>query len=169
MPSTSGLLAGQRLTAAGLQAIAPLQAWKSSDTSRASTTTLTADPDLTFPVAASAVYRLDGLLGYTGDVTGSGGIQFAFTVPAGATLQWSAFYYATAVSAAGLNLAGTAGAGIAISAVTDGAVQLPVFVRGWLSVSTTPGTLALTWAQNASDANATVLKAGSHLTLMRMQ
>src|SRR5687767_4801287 len=60
---------------------------KSGDTSRASTTTLAADPHLTVNVVASATYTLDGFIDYDG-AFGAGGLKVDFTLPAGATLRW---------------------------------------------------------------------------------
>ena len=89
---------GDVLSAADLNSWAvPLAAVKVVDTSRASTTTLANDPELSLAVAANVIYRFWAYLDYEGGTTGSSDIKWSFSVPAGATLR----YQMIAVNTAG--------------------------------------------------------------------
>jgi len=171
MPSNSqfpDILAGADYTAGLLASMLPLAAWKAADTSIASSATLANDPDLSVAVGASQTWAFQAMLSYTGDATGSGGIKFTWTCPSGGTLNWMSVYYSTAVGAGDLNASSFVGSGTTRTAVTDGTTQLPITIQGILVNGATAGNLQLQWAQNASDATATVMKAGSLLLARRL-
>src|SRR6266536_3701246 len=72
----------------------PRFAYKTASTSRASTTTLAADPHLIVAVDANAKYELTGLIDYEADVTGD--MKFQFTLPAAAVMTYSFEAYTAA-------------------------------------------------------------------------
>lgn len=127
-----------------------LFAVKSATTSRASTTTLTADPHLTVTVAANATYMMFCVLGYT--PTGAGGLKYGWIFPSGATMQWT----------------DNDGAGQAISGTNILNADDGTGPTGMLVTSSTGGTFALRWAQITSNSTATNLLAGCSLYLRRL-
>ena len=142
----------------------PLAACKASDTGRASTTTLTADPDLALAVAANATYAVTAALLFTGP-DGAGFFQWDFGVPTGATFEYVAVYNTTtpAVSVQAL------GAGSRLWANTAGTSSLqPLNITGTLVVSHASGSFAVKWAQHAPSRTATTLKAYSNLVAQRI-
>lgn len=144
--------------AADVLANAPLTVLKNASTSRASTTTLAADPNLTVPLPAYGAKRVKGRIKYSAGATG--GLKYRVTGPAGATVQIDRFAFAPGASALSALGADTAFHSSDI-AVTGGAGS------GWIDLDMTAyaganaGTIAFEWAQNASDATATIVKAGS--------
>jgi hypothetical protein len=161
--------AGQRVLAATLTAMEPLVVIKPADTSRASNTTLSNDPDLVFTNVGVGTYLFDGLLRYTGITfsTGPGDIKLGFAFSG--SLSASGWVPNTFVSNAANNVdvvcsnfgtsrvEGTYGTGTDVGAS----------VRGYLVV-TAAGTMSLQWAQNTSNATATTMRAGSHLKLTQI-
>lgn len=163
-------LAGQTMTAALMVASQPIVARKQADTSRASTTTTTADPELTFAVEANAVYVWDGWLKYFADPTPD--MTIDFTVPTGALGEWSAF-------AAGQGTTTATVLGYSIRTDSSDVSQprniygtsdadMTAIINGMLRVSSTAGTFSLDWAQGTSSATATVLYTDSWMRLQRI-
>jgi hypothetical protein len=159
---------GEDITATNLNEMQPLNAYKPAQTSRASTTTLAADPNLAAPVVAAGVYEVECYLNYTGAAQGSGDLKFAFTGPSGATFTWSALGFAvsggftTPEMICNNTLTSTRQVGSNSGSTVD------CWIKGSLIVSSTAGTLTLTWAQNTSSSTATVLSAGCWLRLIRV-
>lgn len=169
MSKYPSLYAGQRATADLLDSMLPLQATKSADTSRASTTTLTADPDLQLAVAANAVYTVIGYIVYSQNATASSttGITIGWSGPTSATLQWTSGGTSgpTATTTQDVVSNSISGTRSLPSNLGTSMVAMPF---GKLVTSSTAGTLAMTWAQVASNATATLMRAGSWLELRRV-
>lgn len=162
------LYAGQRFTAAVAASMLPLDAAKTASTSRASTTTTSADPDLQITVAASAEYVLEAYIRYSG--FNGGDLKFRFTAPgtpngsAGARTMELADTAATDASSA-LRLPFNADKSIGcISTTTAQVIQF----RGRLITSSTAGTFSFDWAQDTSNATATIIEADSWMSLRRI-
>lgn len=153
--------AGQRLTAGGLRAALGLSASKGADTARASTVTLTADPDLTVAVSANAVYVVKFSLLYKGAATGTGDFKFGFAVPPGATFAGGFLGIANPL---GVTVGPVTASSTLVSYGNGTANPLWCEVNATLVTSGTAGSLTLTWAQNTSIATATTLMAGSSLS-----
>lgn len=151
-------------------------ALKTSDESVTSSTTLQDDDQLALPLIASAKYRMIGYILYTGAAdggTGAGGLKMQFTGPSGAVMQWTNFGTNVAIAAPSTNLtynvvAESLAAGSPRSVASNGGVVMSCAPAGYISVSSTAGTLQLKWAQNTSSATATVVKTGSWLELVRI-
>lgn len=181
--SYPSLAAGQRITASLLRSMQPQFARKTADTSRAATTTLADDPHLTWQIEANAVYNVSGWIKY--DATTAADANFGFTVPAGADGEWMIYGVGhspvitftntgTALldntSSRGyplrlesVDLAGTrniGGLGVGITLASE--------IRATVRTSSTAGTLALKWAQLASDATAMTVYTDSMLRLDRL-
>lgn len=146
-------LAGS-LTVAGAVAVTGVgqfrQVAKAATTSRSSTVAPADDPDLTLSVVASAVYEVRCLAVWT---NGGGGMRVAWNVPAGASMTW------------------TDGGGSGLTSPTTNATftaSTGTEIVGRLTVAATAGNCVLQWAQSTSNAGATVLQAGSFLSLRRV-
>jgi hypothetical protein len=160
------ILAGQDGVASLLQAFAPLNAYKAVDTSRASFTTLTADPDLSIPVAANAEYYWQCFLDYEGGTQGSSDLKLQWSVPSGTGAHFMALGISTSGSpvALGIRLVSSAGA-----FGTSGAGTLwGLMMWGRLTTAATTGSFTLTWCQNTSSATPTIVHTGSSLLLARL-
>jgi hypothetical protein len=163
-------LAGQRITASLLSSGLPQTARKTADTSRASTTTATADPHLAFDVEASAVYAWHGWIKYFADPAAD--LMVDFTVPSGSLGEWNGF-------AAGSGTTTSSTVGYSLRTEANDVSQARNFygtsdadhgahLYGILRVSTTAGAFSLDWAQGTSSATATVLYTDSWLMLQRI-
>lgn len=172
-------VAGQRLTAASLQAGQSLVVYKTANTDKASTVAFGDDPELTFSLAANAVYIIEFFLFYAGNI---GKMQTRWTVPAGVTsANRSALGPgSTATGGTGNNAdnismrAGVHGYTTSVlygNRTTGGATpslnQL-IAVETSLVITTTAGTCAISWTQGVSDANTTRMSAGSWARALRI-
>lgn len=151
-------------------------AYKTASTSRNSTTTLTADDDLHIALEAASVYKLELQLLFRGDgATGNQGFNFAMGYSGSFAFEFDALghkivnlvptVHASAVGAFGMS-AGPIPGGVAPIAI--GALDDDGFHSTWLVETLTAGTLSVNWAQAASSADATVLRAGSYLIATRI-
>lgn len=156
MPSNQLPVAGTRITAALLGKAIPGFAYKAAQTSLSSSTALTADPDLVVALNASTVYEVRMVLANCSGGA-SGGLSYAFTVPAGTTGD----YCAVQNSLAGTIQLLDSGSWTATLATNCNA---GVLVTGLLITGGNAGNLTLTWAQNTSNATATVVGADSFLS-----
>ena len=161
--------AGQSITADGLNQMVPRFAFKAATTSRASTTTATADPDLTLDLGADDLgdWAIEIFLNATGAALGAGdikvGLSYSGTVGDGV---WMGQGTDTAA------ITSLHGFGRSIDDLTqsfgvNGGNFSVVSINGSISPTTT-GTLAVVWAQNTSSATATNLRVGSWMKLTRM-
>lgn len=178
-------LAGQRLTAALLRSMQPQVARKTADTSRAATTTATADPHLQFTLEANAVYVMDGWLKYDGPAAAD--LNLDWTAPSGTLGEWlgwaaghSPVITFSAAGAAQLDTQG--GRGYPIRTETNdvasarsfgclgtGITPLTLILNATLRVGATGGTYSCDWAQLVSDASPVTLYTDSWLRLQRIQ
>ncbi|WP_328494096.1 hypothetical protein OHS59_16175 [Streptomyces sp. NBC_00414] len=127
-----------------------LFAVKTGDESVTSNATVQNDDELVVSVAANATYLVEVVAVWT---NGGGGFRADFLGPTGATMVW------TDNDGAGVQAIGT---DVTFSATTG------TSMRGTLITSGTSGTLQFRWAQNTSNAGATVLKAGCSMYLRRV-
>ena len=139
---------------------------KPADTSRASTTTLANDPDLTVSVDANKTYYVQVTIIYTA-VSGSGDLKFAWTVPAGTVFSGTVMNDATTVNMGAYQAGGTL-ISQTQSFVGGGASILASAFSGVLAIGGSSGSFTLQWAQQTSNVTATVVKQGSHMFLRRV-
>lgn len=166
MAKYPSLFVGQRWTADLASSALDDTVVKTVTTSRASTVTLTSDPDFQFAVAADALYRMEMNLQVTGSNTGD--FQFGFSGPTGAGLIWNS---QGIVAAGSLYTDDQMFTGAMGSTITNGIITglpVPIFVVGMVDTASTAGTFALRWAQGTSNATATNIIAGSHMQLTRV-
>lgn len=147
---------------------------KSGDTSRASTTAFADDPHLTFQGVANAVYNVFIHINFQAPVTPS--IKFQFVFPSG-TWKGTQWEYAPGTGAgAGIwqpnpttgAMSSASPAAIVIGLTGSATNNWPMRVAGRLALGVTGGTCALQWAQNVSNASATILREGSWLNAIQV-
>jgi hypothetical protein len=164
--TTGPFSAGSRITADGLNQIAPMAAVRSSTQSVASSTTLQADDTLLLQLEADTSYRVDLMLIYEGDTEGDADLQFALVGPSGssgygACIKINPTGGATAIAEVTLQTS-VPGSGTKCATLGSGTLA-----AAWCSMTVVTGadagTLQLYWAQNTSDATATVMQVGSSL------
>jgi hypothetical protein len=152
------------LDSSGLVPVAQLPilgAYKATTTSRASTATLTLDPDLAVTVVPGTYWiELE-----TYSSTGAGGLAWTFggtatyTVPANA-VQW--FWTGSAQPPTVASLTpGTAAGGVPSSQLAAVRISLPVVV-------TAGGTVAFVWAQSTSNASPCTVNAGARMRAQKL-
>lgn len=146
-----------------------ITAWKTSDETVTSNTTVQNDDQLLLPLSTNARYLFDSIIFYSGAATPAGDLKIKWTGPAGAVMQWANFGVNTsalttynvvveALAAASPRAVGTNGAGAWMSCRPGGI----------LTTGSTSGNLQLQWAQNASSATGTIIYAGSYIRLIRV-
>ena len=165
------LAAGQRLTAELLRSMLPQTVRKTADTSRSATTTYEADPHLVFAAEANAVYTMSGWVKYFASTTPD--IKMRFTVPTDCLGEW-----AWLVPGSGTpGVATTAGysirtetndVGVGRTAYGTADTQQMTPLGAVFRMSSTAGNITLEWAQNTSDATATILYTDSWLCFQRI-
>jgi hypothetical protein len=139
---------------------------KTADQSIANSNTLTNDTDLFFSIGANEEWLVTYFVSGTFSGT-SGGIQFAATVPSGATLEFSGSSNNGSTASIGGR---TTTSGTTLNAWTFGGG--PTFhidtLRLWVLNGANAGTVQLQWAQAASFATPTVLTKGGFLVAYRI-
>ncbi|HWN00917.1 MAG TPA: hypothetical protein VNO54_28030 [Streptosporangiaceae bacterium] len=176
--------AGQRITASLLRSGQEVVARKTADTSRAATTTTTADPHLQFEVEANAVYVLDGWIKY--DSPTAADINVDWTAPSGALGEWTAIGVGSSPvigststptlqtdtqDARGYMLrveTNDVAAARSFGGLGTGNTPITLHIKGTLRVGSTGGTYSLDWAQFTSNATATTIYSDSWLRLQRV-
>ena len=168
--------AGQKLTAADLAAGQSIIVYKTANTDRASTTTLTDDPELTVTLAAGAVYIIEFYLHYA--AINAAQFKTAWTVPSGATGARSVRGLASTVSDSSSAPTG-GGAGSLRSGIhnyttvinygtRDSGTNQVLAREETLITTSSAGTCAIQWAQVTSNATATRMAAGSWVRALRI-
>lgn len=170
--TTAGAVSGGSLTTTGNLSVTgiggTLFARKAASTNRNSTTTNTADPDITFSVVNGAIYEVDGFLIYSGDPAGD--LKIGFQGPVGATFSWAGTGQpASASSATGSVITDQQsinGTGFQLGCLSG--TNLTCKIKGLLRVGINSGTFAMNWAQVVSNANDTIMAADTFMTLRRV-
>jgi hypothetical protein len=147
---------------------------KTADETINSSTTLQNDDHLVLPVVAGAVYRFELDLYMIEATDFVGDFKMSFTCPSGATFDMhGAGAHITDLSAGTssngewIGKLATASASASLS-FGVGTSLTGVRVFGRLVMSSTAGNFQMQWAQNASDASGTTLKAGSFMMMTRV-
>ncbi|MBA4865905.1 hypothetical protein H1V43_32090 [Streptomyces sp. PSKA54] len=168
-PSTP---AGSRITGNLLQSMLPDIVYKNTNEDRSSTTTLTADSELTVALEANSVYLIDMQIHYA--TMSVAGFKTDWSVPSGTTGNRSALGAGSnGVNSTADNIDGRFGVHNYPTVVIYGdrdssTAQLVAIERSILTTSTTAGNLTLRWAQETSNAAATRVGAGSFIIAWRL-
>jgi hypothetical protein len=165
---------GATITADLLNKMMPQVIYKPAHTDRASTTTFTDDPDLIVPLEANGVYYVrmmlhhastdatrfktmwrvpSGTLGGNRSCVGPDQGQILSGTSSGGTGRWGVHNFSTASTYGNRNDAGN---------------QAFAMEEGVIFMGSTPGTLALQWAQATSGATNTRLAQGSFMEVRRL-
>lgn len=170
MSTYPAIAAGQRITGSLLTSMLPNVVLKQADEPLVSTTALQNDDELFAAVAANATYILDGHLAYSGEIftaPGPADLKVDWTVPTGAVMRWSRVAYPSN-AANSVDSVETDNSTIRVLGTYGSTTTVTAGVRGRIITGSTAGTLQLRWAQNASNATATTMKAGSWIRLVRI-
>jgi hypothetical protein len=142
---------------------------KAADQTVTASTTFVDDNDIKTPsLPANSVWEVEGLLAY--DDSTAGDFKFQFASPSGTTFMWNAMGGGTGASTSPVNM----GSSIAsVSSVYSmggigAGTQVPVVIRGILTIGSTAGVFKLQWAQNTSDAATLSVRTGSYMKLVRI-
>jgi hypothetical protein len=158
---------GEVLASADVNAwFVPLAVVKPSDTARSTNTSLTNDPDLTLAVAASCTYDFRCLVIFT--ASSGGDIQWTWSVPSGATMRYQCVHNEGGGTGVGNSAVIDTAAFTGFAAGGGGTTNEGLLMDGTFTTSSTSGNLVLQWAQNASNAGATTVRALSKLMLRRL-
>ena len=125
--------------------------------------TLQDDDDLLFALAANETWLFEAFISFNTQTAAD--IQFAFTIPSGATMRWAASKLGPSTPAQGseevYDVEITSGTPIAV-AVQDTSFYA-VHIMGTVVNNSTAGNLQLQWAQNAAHASTTTVYINSWL------
>jgi len=137
---------------------------KPSDTSRASTIVLTADPHLVLPnLLANASYWVRVSLGIQGTAA-TAGIQISWTLPAGSLFQGHWVSSAVNNSVVIQNSASFVG----IISVANMKARQILTGNFFVNIGGTAGSLTMNWAQITSNAAATIVQGGSFIDSIKV-
>ena len=142
---------------------------KASDTSRASTTTCSNDPDLAYAIPAAGTYRFEVHVNFDGDTAGTQGIDanvnFSGTQAAGTRMMYTGDVNGSSLGHVNVAVAATTTAVSTSQGDIDPSGYSNTIRFVGVLVASTTGTLAFAWAQNASETDATIVRAGSFMTV----
>lgn len=145
---------------------------KTADTSRSSTSTLADDPELTATVVANGVYYVEFLVSAKSTST-TPNIKTAWTTPTATGLKFcigptnSAADFTTRTNTRGrFSAHNFSTSNDYITNSTN--VGIAILEKGIVTVGGSGGTIAFQWAQNTSNATATVVEAGSYMYIRRI-
>lgn len=133
---------------------------KTSRESVTSSSTLQDDNDFTFSVKANTTYAINGKLFVS--ASSAGGIQWVFAVPSGASGRLNIDSGASAFD--GFDIDITSGQSSSTNIVMTNTSQSGK-LSGFVTTSSTAGTLTFQWAQHTSNATATFIERGSTMIL----
>lgn len=144
--------------------------YKTADESVTSSATLQNDNHLTYTINQAGTYVVDMHLIGTSAANAAGDLQIAFTFPT-ATFYGTAYGADTGLASGSVQTgqwgANTLTSGTVFQNFGLSTAFLGIHFHG-LMVATASGTLQLQWAQQASNANASTLKAGSYMTVKQV-
>lgn len=172
------IYAGQRITGSLLQSMLPDVIMKAVNEDRVTTTTFTADSELTTTLDANATYHVTMYIQFA--ATDAAGFQTQWIIPTGATGSRSGFGAAYELSSTNAATSQAANGGYhrsGIHALTttvrygtrnSASNQAITIEEGTVITGSSGGTLALAWAQAVSSASATRVGAGSTMHIRRI-
>lgn len=135
--------------------------YKSVDETIISSAALQNDDELVFAVRANEVWHFKAYLRFNSGTVPD--IQFAFTVPAGAAVQYGG--YDTGPGAAGPKVLNASGGSYDVNGLATDNFAL---IEGVVVNGATPGNVQLQWAQFSSTASNTTVKKGSCILADRL-
>jgi hypothetical protein len=155
--------AGDNPTAAEFNDLVPRYAYKTSDETIISNSTLQNDDFLALTVAASTKYEFELYMAYNTGTTPD--LKIGWTLPTGATNAYHVDYFDTAAASQKGQSSTVPTTGFAVGGFGS---DLYAVFAGTISVSTTAGTMQIQWAQNTLTASNSTVRAGSFLRLQKI-
>lgn len=151
-----------------------LRAWKTASTTRTSTATITADPDLTVAIPAAGTYHFKSVLRVEATAAGANGkFKVGFIQPGGTVYGAGLGPIATLTTGSSGSVetsafvdSNTTTATLAYGVSETAGLFTTIVIEGTL-IATAAGNFAVAWAQNASNTIGTVLLAGSTFRVER--
>jgi hypothetical protein len=141
---------------------------KAASTTRTSTTTVTADPDLQIHLDANKTYWMEMVAPFTSPT--AAGFKFSFFVPAGTV--FTGYALAVVNAAVSVYIFSSGGTAITINVplanTAGGGVDDLVAVRGTLDTAGSAASIGYQWAQNTSNGGNTIVRAGSAMYIKRV-
>lgn len=163
--------AGQKIKASLLRAMTPTLVLQGTDLERTSSTTLTAT-NLVIPVEANALYEYRLLVTYA---AGDGDVQVEWTTPAGTEMQRHGVGLGDASTGAPTNgnslfsAQGTGATDFDIGGSTLSATANCSFIElGHITTGSTSGNVTFMFAQDISNATASILRSVSSVLYRRI-
>lgn len=148
--------------AAGARVFRGRHAYKTADETVTSSSTVQNDDHLVLPVEANSYYKLE-LMAYIANVNDSG-MRWRWTIPSGASGSATGFF-AFGSSMTPLRHAIGGGELTQVATITQ---DYGWHLTGFVIVGGTAGNVQLQWAQENLSAGTTTLRAGSWLSLTKM-
>jgi len=133
---------------------------KSADESLANSSALQDDDELFLKLPANTTYAIDGAI-FVSSTSVIPDIKIAFTFPNDSIMDVG-FMAADSGSFSSAQLLETSGASSNAIALTANTPQV-IHIKGTIKMGSSSGNINFQWAQNTSNANATVVKEGSYL------
>lgn len=165
------ILAGQRMSAGVYDSMLPLIAYKTAVTN-STTATFANDPDLSINLPANTTWEVEMWVQYAGLLAANIAVQWA--VPSGAScLRQILGPSSNANNSLADQITMRAGVHgpattVVYSCARNGTNQQGFVERGIVTMGSTAGPVALTWAQAVANATATEVCAGSIMTATRL-
>lgn len=156
-------VAGQRVTAADLNALQPTLAVKASDQTVNNSAVLVNDTALAVALAINAIYIFELGVIYTSGTTPD--IKVGFTIPTGAATAFGHDYFDTALTRDMRSYLVAPTSGLAMGGNVGGTIGR---MFGTVTTVGNSGNMQVVWAQNTANASDTVVKAGSYLAVQRV-
>jgi hypothetical protein len=166
------IAAGQRITAGLLTSMLPQHVVKQANTDKASTIAFGADPELSLPLSANAVYQVEFLL-IAGGIT-TADIQTRWALPGTASGQkvvtgpGSAAADTNADNVATRQGVHTFATAILYNGVRNATASYFRIYEYGVVTTTDAGNITLEWAQGTSQTTASRIAAGSMLRVRRL-
>jgi len=134
---------------ANINADTPVLVYKSADETVNNSTTLQDDDELLFAVAANEVWAFKLIFNFNSGTTPD--IKYAFSIPAGATIDGYSLDVGSVNESSVINSSG------------GGANTRVAVLHANIINSTTAGNMQIQWAQNTQDASDTTVLKGSYI------
>jgi hypothetical protein len=137
--------------------------FKGANTSRASTTTLTNDPDLTYVIPVAGTYAIR-LYFAAGIAEAGGGLNYNLNYSG--TIDAASKFLAMNATVTGASWSFSSTVNNPIVQLTTG-TAMPFILEGVLTATTT-GTVAMAWAQNSSNVGNTTIPKSTYMTVTQL-
>lgn len=145
-----------------LEARLPIRARCTSTLTKNANTNFSDIPGLSVSGSANKIYRVWGRLLVTGAST-TPDFKVQFSLPAGATIEWSVYGGNTGITANPVSVDMGQGTGSHARGTLN--ATLTVLFSGIITMSSTAGTIKLQGAQNVSDPTNVVFGVGSEMSI----